>query len=123
MDQSIQINEYEEMLKQAMLQSDISALDTLLADDLIFTNHLGHIMTKEDDIEAHKSNILKISEITLSEQKIRTYGAIAIVTVKAHIVGAFAGKKSENNFRFTRVWRNNPDKIWQVAVGHSCIVT
>lgn len=87
MSQSAEIQKCEEQLKEAMLQSNISVLDTLLADDLIFINHLGQIMTKHDDIEAHKSKSYIINEITLSEQKIKIFENIAIVTVKAHIPG------------------------------------
>jgi len=120
--QSVEIQECEELLKEAMLQSDISVLNTLLADDLIFTNHLGHIMTKHDDIEAHKSKLYKINEIILSEQKIKTFDNMAIVTVKAHIMGRFKGEKSVNDFRFTRVWNKTSNNKWEITVGHSSIV-
>jgi len=118
----MQILEIEERLKIAMLQSDVSVLNELLADDLIFTNHLGHLMTKQDDLDAHKSNTLKINEITLTEQQIKIDSGLAIVIVKARIVGSFNGKQSENDFRFTRVWSKSVNKTWQVIVGHSSIV-
>ena len=118
----IQIIECEEQLKEAMLHSDISVLDNLLANDLIFINHLGHIMTKQDDLEAHKSKIIKISEISLSDQNIKIERDIAIVTVKAHIAGCFNNEKSENDFRFTRVWRKTPSGTWKIVAGHSSIV-
>jgi len=94
MNQSIelQIEECEDRLKQAMLQSDISVLDELLASDLVFTNHPGKLMTKLDDLEAHESGMLKITEITLSDQKIKIYSGVAIVSVLAHISGSFAGE-------------------------------
>ncbi|MDK1044873.1 MAG: nuclear transport factor 2 family protein [Anaerolineales bacterium] len=37
------ILKYEERLRKAMLRSDVSALDQLLAPELIFTNHLGQV--------------------------------------------------------------------------------
>ena len=117
-----QIQKCEESLKDAMLQSNVSVLDKLLADDLIFTNHLGHTMTKQDDLEAHKSEVLKINKITLSDMKIKTYISIAIVTVKAHISGSFNGKNSENDFRFTRVWNETSKETWQITAGHSSVV-
>lgn len=119
----MQVEECEERLKQAMLLSDVSALDKLLAPDLTFTNHLGHLMTKQDDLEAHKSGMLKVNEITLSDQKITICGGVAVVSVRAHILGSFAGEVSENNYRFTRVWSKTSNKVWQIIVGHSSIVT
>ena len=117
------IEEYEQSLKLAMLQSDIVALDQLLSDGLVFTNHIGNIFTKESDIEAHKSKILEMKEITLSEQQIRTYGNVAVVTVKAYIVGSFEGTESSNSFRFTRVWEQALDNNWKVITAHSSIIS
>ncbi len=118
----IQIEACEERLKQAMLQSDVFTLDELLAPNLIFTNHLGYLMTKQDDLEAHQSGMLEISEITLSGQKIIIHDDVAIVSVQAHILGGFAGKISEGDFRFTRVWSKASCNTWQIIVGHSSIV-
>ena len=61
----------EEQLETAMLNSDVAVLDHLLADDLIFTSHLGQIMSKQDDLEAHKSGFVKINSIDQSEQHIK----------------------------------------------------
>ncbi len=124
MNQSIenQILECEDQLKQAMLYSDIAELDKLLATDLIFTNHLGQLMTKKDDLTAHKQKILKISKIVISDQKIKIYGDIAIVVAHAHIVARFNDEESENNFRFTRVWRRVSKNAWEIIAGHSGIV-
>lgn len=124
MNQSIQmqIEQCEDRLKHAMLLSDVSALNELLAENLIFTNHFGRLMTKQDDLRAHESGTLKINEITLSDQKIKIYGDVAVVSVQAHISGDFAGEVSEGDFRFTRVWSKAPSGAWQVVAGHSSIV-
>lgn len=114
------ITECEERLKQAMLQSDVTALDSLLATDLIFTNHLGQLMSKQDDLDAHRSGMLKIQSITLAEQRIKAFDAVAVVSVQAH---SFADEVSESDFRFTRVWRKSTKEAWQVVVGHSSRVT
>lgn len=117
-----QIEACEERLKQAMLQSDVFTLDELLAPNLIFTNHLGQLMTKQDDLEAHRSGMLKINEITLSDQKIHIYNDVAIVSVQAHILGGFAGQISESDFRFTRIWNKSSSNVWQIIAGHSSII-
>ena len=117
-----QVEACEERLKQAMLRSDISELDKLLGPDLIFTNHLGQIMIKQDDLEAHKSGTLIIKKITLTDQNIKIIDNVAVVSVQAHIIGAFAGEESENNFRFTRVWCRTASDDWQIIAGHSSVV-
>lgn len=116
------IQQHEERLKHAMLLSDLVVLDELLADDLVFTNHLGHLMSKADDLGAHQSGKLKIDKIDLSEQEISVLQGSAVVTVQAHIIGSFAGEASENDFRFTRVWLEIAEGQWQVIIAHSCLV-
>jgi len=118
----IQIQENEDRLRIAMLQSDVSVLNELLDDDLIFTNHLGHIVNKQDDLDAHKSKIIIINELTLTEQIVRIYKPVAIVTVKAHIKGMYNLQESDNIFRFTRVWCKTSTNLWQIITGHSSIV-
>jgi len=117
-----QIIDCEAQLRKAMLDSDVAILDELISPDLVFTNHLGQIMTKQDDLEAHRLGVLKISEIIFSEQKIKLLNSMAFVSVKAKILGSFDGTESENDFRFTRVWNNSPCGNWQIVVGHSSII-
>lgn len=117
-----EIQEAERRLRKAMLQSNTNALDELLSDDLIFTNHLGHLMTKQDDLEAHRSGMLNIETLTPSEEGIQIKGDVAVVTVKVHISGSFGGVSSESDFRFTRIWGRSANNTWEVIAAHSCIV-
>lgn len=63
----MQIETCEERLRQAMLHSDVSTLDELLADDLLFTNHLGQLMTKQDDLKAHRTGMVKILKCFMAD--------------------------------------------------------
>jgi len=44
------IENLEEKLRHAMLTSDVSALDELIADDLVFTMHTGQVVNKQFDL-------------------------------------------------------------------------
>jgi ketosteroid isomerase-like protein len=118
-----EILKYEARLREAMLQSDVKALDELLAPDLIFTSHLGQLFTKQEDLEGHRSGTLKVESLTPSEETIRIVGDVAIVSVRVHILGIFAGVPLESDFRFTRVWIPTSSGTWQVIAAHSSIVT
>ena len=125
MDDSIerQISDCEEALRLAMLSSDVAALDRLLAPDLLFTNHVGQMMSKQDDLEAHRTGTLKISAISTSDHIIKPlHDAVVLVSAQTHIDGSFAGNSSQANFRFTRVWTRAPGSAWQVVAGHSCVM-
>lgn len=119
-----QIVEFEERLRLAMLQSDVNALDELLAPELIFTNHLGQRLTKKDDLAAHQSGTLEIEVLEPSEQHIQMIGDnVAIVSARVHLSGSYAGARSEADFRFTRIWVLSSAGAWRVVAAHSSIVT
>jgi hypothetical protein len=82
-----QILNAEDQLRTAMLSSDVDALDKFLAPGLLFTNHLGQLLGKEDDLASHRSGLLKVSELKQSEQYVRIDGQAAIVSVRNAIVG------------------------------------
>ena len=116
------ILEAEERLRAAMLSSDVSVLDELLAPELLFTNHLGQLLSKEDDLASHRSGLLKVSALRASEQHVQTRGDIAIVSVRMQLSGTYNGKTANGDFRFTRVWAQCADKTWHVIAEHAGLV-
>ncbi|WP_070969007.1 nuclear transport factor 2 family protein [Vibrio sonorensis] len=110
--------ELEKTLQQAMLSSNVTLLDELLSDDLVFISHLGQRLSKQDDIGAHQSGLLKISSIELSNQYISIANDIATVTVDAAITGVFNGADASGSFIFTRVWRYKDNKA-QIVLAQS----
>jgi ketosteroid isomerase-like protein len=114
-----QIVDAEDRLKNAMLKSDVATLEQLLAPDLIFTNFLGHLQSKEDDIAAYKSGVLKIRDLQASERQIRIYGEVGIVSVKINLLGTYAGVPADGDFRFTRVWALSTEQTWRVVAAHA----
>jgi ketosteroid isomerase-like protein len=121
-DPKVAIQAAEAALKQAMIASDVQTLDRLLADDLVFTNHLGQPMTKQADLDAHRSGVFAINQLELSDQHIKILGNVAVVTVAAHLTGTFTGNPFEETLRFTRVWQAKAPGHWQVIVGHATAV-
>lgn len=117
-----QIHLAEQRLRLAMIDSDVVALDDLLAPDLLFTNHLGQILTKQDDLAAHRTRAVTIDVLVPSETHVRLVGNTAVVSVRVHLAGSYLGQSSEADFRFTRVWAPNPRGAWHVIAGHSTIV-
>ncbi len=111
----------EEKLKLAMLSSDVDALDELLSPGLIFTNHLGQVISKQNDLEAHRKGDFKINKLSLSDQVMKFSGEVAIVSVLTNISGSYKGQPTSANFRFTRVW-GKESGAWQISAGHSSLV-
>ncbi|WP_309741273.1 DUF4440 domain-containing protein [Chamaesiphon sp. OTE_20_metabat_361] len=84
-----QIIELEERLRQAMLGSDVVELDALIAPELLFTNHLGQLVSKQEDLDAHRSGQFKFTELTPSERQIQLNNGFTVVSVLMHIVGSY----------------------------------
>lgn len=100
---------WEQCLRQAMLDSDVAALETLLDKELIFVSHLGQIWGRHDDLDAHRSGLMKIHDLQTTDERILIKDNVAIVSVKTRISGRFNGQPGDGVFRFTRTWLLSPD--------------
>lgn len=98
-----QIIEVEERLRQAMLDSDIRVLDELIAPDLLFTNHFGQVVSKEEDLAGFQSGVLRLKELVASDQKIKLQEGFAVVSVLMHLLGSYQNSPIDMNIRYTRV--------------------
>ena len=117
-----QVVQLEARLRQAMLASDVRELNELLSDDLMFTNHLGQLISKADDVDGHARGLVNINAVSPSDQRIQLHGKVAIVSVLVHLAGSYHGSPGQGDFRFTRVWRQTDAGRWQVVAGHACVV-
>ncbi len=114
-----QIQQAEETLRQAMEVSDTEALQVLLADNLLFTNHFGSLVSKHEDLQTHSSGELKIESVKLSNQQIQLHESFAVVSVEAQILAVFGARRADGVFMFTRVWVEREGGLHVVA-GHVC---
>ena len=107
-----------------MLKSDIRALDELLAPELIFTNHLGQLRGKKDDLDAYQSGLLKVQELIPSERRIQLHESMAIVSVRMRLSGSYNGSAANGDFRFTRVWVGASGRSrWHIVAAHASLVS
>jgi ketosteroid isomerase-like protein len=116
-----QLDALEAQLREAMLAGNLKVLDALLADDLVFTDQTGHRVTKADDLAAHTTGRLKITQIDVSDQHVRPSGTCAIVTLVANVGGLFDGHGFSGLFAYTRVWER-VDGYWKIVAAHCSAV-
>lgn len=101
-----------------MLRGDVAELDGLLADDLLFTDHMGRTLTKQEDLEAHRSGLLRLCEVRVLETQTRDLGGeSAVVSVRVRLLGSYGEAGFEGDFRYTRVWHRGPAG-WRVVAAH-----
>jgi ketosteroid isomerase-like protein len=110
----------EEKLRQAMLTSDVHTLDQLIADDLAFTAPNGAVISKQMDIESHRSGETKFTSIEIREQQAHDYGACIVVMVRAELSGSFNEQAFSGIYCYTRVWMKRQEQ-WQIIAGHASL--
>ena len=111
--------ELETRLRDAQLAADTTALDALIADDLLFAGPDGRLATKSQDLEAHASRAVRFREHTPEELRVRRIGSdVAVTSLRARLVVEVESQISRGTYRYTRVWARDASARWQVVGGH-----
>ena len=116
-----EISLLEEQLRIAMLRSDLSALDALIADDLLFVGPDGSVIGKAEDLELHRSGAQRISQLDFSDLLVRAYGGTAVTTVAAIVAGTFNEQPFFGHVSYLRTWTKTRAG-WQVIGGSASLV-
>jgi len=88
----------------ALLDEDVTALDTLLADDLTFHGPSGGTMTKAAYLDRLRSGRLAYDSIVAAEPLVRLHGVTAIVTGRADIHFQSEGQPKTEGLYYTAVY-------------------
>ena len=109
----------ESRLRVAQLAADVAALDALVADELLFTGPDGQLGTKSQDLEAHRSGIIRFRGHEPEELRIRRIGPnVAVAALRTRLAVEVAGTLVTGTYRYTRVWGREDGGPWRVAGGH-----
>ncbi|MCA1646636.1 MAG: nuclear transport factor 2 family protein [Chloroflexi bacterium] len=90
---------------EALLDEDVGALETLLADDLTFHSPYGTASTKPQFLEALRSGRLEYDSVTAEGALTRLHGETAIVTGQADIDFRSRGEPKFEQLYYTAVYR------------------
>lgn len=112
-----EVRDREEAPRLAMLAGDADALAALIDDDLVFTGPTGQVLTKDDDLSAHRTGLLRIERLDLFDTALHGMGAMMLVTTKTNLVGRFGEAPIAGVFAYTRLWSRSGDG-WRVRAGH-----
>src|ERR1700730_2940519 len=93
----------ESRLVDAMLRSDVAALDSLIDDRLLFMGPDGNVYSKQDDLTLHRSGEEKVRRLDVEQLSVQTYdNSVAAVVVVASMSGSFKGQDFAGRFRYLR---------------------
>ena len=105
------ILEQENKLYSAIKDSDITALDQLLHDDLLFILPSGQTITKEIDLDTYRDGALKIDELLPEIENLNIIDDMAVITLTMKLKGKFNEMPFEANYRYIRFWKKFGDGI------------
>lgn len=106
----------EDLLLDAMRQSDVDTLSELLSPDLAFTLIDGSVVGRDADLEAHRSGATRFESLTELERSTQEQGGQASTRSRADIVVFDRGNRVEAVLGYERTWAII-DGRWQVVSG------
>jgi ketosteroid isomerase-like protein len=109
----------EARLRGAQLNADVAVLESLIADELLFTGPDGQLATKEQDLQAHHSGAVRFRAHEPEELRVRRVGEhVAVAALCARLAVEVAGTLFRGTYRYTRVWAREDGRPWRVVAGH-----
>ena len=114
----------ETRLRAAQLGADVAALDSLIADDLLFVGPDGQPATKAQDLEAHSSGAVRFIEHVPETLRVRRIGSsVAVTSLRARLVVTVMGTVHRGTYQYTRVWAREAAAPWRVVGGQVSAVS
>ena len=110
-----EIFDLEDAWRNAVLKSDINAMSALLADDYIAITPSGMLQTKDEALAHMRTHRFHVTEMVLSDRKVRFYGKTALVTSIAEVQGTNDEGDISGSFRYQRVYVRDAQGRWKIV--------
>lgn len=94
----------EEELDQAFAKGDTNVLDSIWADDVVYTSASGQVFTKAQYLARFQSGARKFDSFAHDDIRVRLYGNMAVLTGRSTSVLHDGSKLSAGPRRFTHIY-------------------
>jgi ketosteroid isomerase-like protein len=94
----------EEARNQALPKGDVDALDRIYADDLVYTNAAGALLTKSQHLADLKGRTLNFRSFKHDDVQVHVYGNTGVVTGISTSAAEYKGIVSSSPRRFVNVY-------------------
>jgi ketosteroid isomerase-like protein len=108
----------EQQWENALINSNVSALENLYDENLIYTHSNGKVDTRESYLAAIKSGATKYQSMKRDGIKVSVYGRTAVVTCHWDVHILSRGNKTDLNARYLHVYAEQPDG-WKLVAHES----
>jgi len=114
-DPTEELRRAEQRLQAAMLAGDVTTLDQLLDDRLIATlTPDPTLVTKDEDLAAHRSRQLVLTELVPEELALVVAGDTGVTRLVAALKGTNTGETFSVRMIYTRTWHRDEAHGWRV---------
>ena len=110
-----EIEQIQEQWRQAQLGQNVSTMDHLLADDFLGVTAAGQVVTKAQQLDRMRTGQLKLTELEISDTKIKFSHTLAVATSLLHLDGTAEGHPLRGYFRFLQVYQRTPGDGWKIT--------
>jgi ketosteroid isomerase-like protein len=110
-----EIDQLEDTWRNAVLKSNLAAMDRLLADDYLAITASGLVQTKAQTLANLKSGRIHLASLNVSDRKVRFYGRTAVVTSLAVVQASTGEGDISGNYRYTRVYVRDTAGNWKIV--------
>jgi ketosteroid isomerase-like protein len=109
------IDHLEERWRTAILKDDAATMQNLLADDYTGITAYGTLQSKDETISSMRTGRMRLTTLELSDQKVRFYGATALVTSSAIVEGITPDGNVSGSYRYSHVYIKDPQGAWKIV--------
>ena len=110
-----EVRQMIEKYRTAILQRDVATLEKIWADDYVFVNASGEVLTKAQRLANAKSGATTLDSINEEEKiNVRVYQNSAVATSRVTIKGKYSGQPAGGQYRGMHVWVKGPEG-WQLV--------
>lgn len=117
----IQIRQLERAWNQAEMKQEVGAMDTLLAESLVYTDYDGTFMNKKEYLKWVVDPEQKADHLIDEGMSVQVYGNAAVATGIYRETGTNKGKPYVIRSRYTDTWIRRAG-VWQCVASHSTLL-
>jgi len=110
-----EIDHLEDQWRDAVLNRNVAAMDSLLASDYMAITANGTLESKEETLDRMRTGSVRITSLDVTDRKVRFYGSTALVTSRAEVSGTTPEGDLKGSYRYTRVYIRDAKGIWRIV--------
>jgi ketosteroid isomerase-like protein len=110
-----EVREFECAWGFAYIRRDTAALDEILADDYTFTDPLGGVTDKRQNLDYIRTGLFRIEDTHSRDVCVRIYGETAVVTALSIFKASYKGVKVQGRYQYTDVLVRRQGRWYAVA--------